>query len=428
MFVRKIFYMWRVNRNQWKSREKIEQLQFKKFKKIIHHAYNNVRFYKDKFNKAGVKPEDIKSRKDILKIPTTTKREVVNNFPDNMLARGYQLCKSRIQTTSGSSGIKLKIALDFKAKDFCDCVYGRALFAIGYKPWQSMAYFWPDVYHKKEFHEYIRLMKKNWITSHMKPEDQLDKLLKLKPRIIYSFPSILISLAKIIESKRSKYDSINPEFIISHAELLTEEARSYIESVFKCPVYNEYGAQEFGFRMAWECKKRQGLHIDADSVLIEFLKDGNPVKPGKPGEMVITGLVNRAMPLIRYKIGDIGVYTDRECECGRGLPLLEYIEGRKDDFIVLPSGKIISPRSIDRFIDRFKAVREFRIVQPSVDEISVYIVESATYKMTSDDKARLQNDLLDIFEEQIKIKVEKVSEISRTKRGKRRTVISKVKL
>jgi len=413
-----------VDRNQWLSPARIEESQFLKFKKIINYAYNNTIFYRKKFDSLGLKPQEIKSREDILKIPLTTKKEVLANFPANLLAQGYSLSDCHTENTSGSSGLKLTVALDYKAKDFCDCVYARALFAVGYKPWQSMAYFWPSVNHRKEFHEYLGLMPKDWISSHIRPEAQLDILLKLKPRIIYGFPTILVVLAKIIENERVKYSAIRPEFIISHAELLTEEARKYLERVFGCPVYNEYGATEFGFRMAWECRKREGLHIDADSVLIEFIKDGLPVKSGEAGEMIITGLVNRAMPLIRYQIGDVGVASDRKCSCGRGLPLMEVIEGRRDDFIILPSGKLVSPRGVVPIVEKVKEILEFRIIQKDKVKLLIHIVFSGGSRLEV--LPILKKDLLDFFNECVDIEFEIRQDIARSERGKLKAVISEL--
>lgn len=414
-----------VQKNQWLPSARVEEAQFNKFKKILFYAYRHVTFYKNKFDRAGVKPENILTREDMLRIPLTTKREILGNFPHTMLADGYQLSKCHLEKTSGSSGLKLSIALDYKGKDFCDCVYGRALFSIGYKPWESMAYFWPAAYHRKEFHEHLGLMRKDWISSHIKAEEQLTILLALKPRILYCFPSILVAMAKIMEKEPTKYVSIRPRFIVSHAELLCEETRKYIEFVFKCPVYNEYGATEFGFRMAWECKKREGMHIDADSILIEFLNAEKPVSPGEQGEMVVSGLVNRAMPLIRYQIGDVGVFSNRKCSCGRGLPLFEVIDGRKDDFIVLPSGKVISPRVVVPLIEMVENVLEFRLVQKSMSLICIYAVTKG--EVLDGEVEKLKKSLLEVFGEKISICFEIVNELSRNARGKLQAVVSEVK-
>ena len=424
MLFRKILYMAETARNQWLSAAKIEKLQFLKLQKIINHAYKNVIFYRNKLDSSGLKPQDIRTPADILKIPFTTKKEVLENFPKGLLARGYRLSDCHIESTSGSSGLKLKIAIDYRAKDFCDCIYGRALFAVGYKPWQPMAYFWPSTNHRREFHEYLGLMRKDWISSHIRPEEQLEILLKLKPRIIYGFPTIMMVLAKIIESDKAKYDAIKPELIISHAELLTTEARQRLERVFGCPVYNEYGATELGFRMAWECHKREGMHIDADSVLMEFIKNGRPAKPGETGEMIITGLVNHAMPLIRYQIGDIGIPTDRKCSCGRGLPLMEVIEGRKDDFMVLPSGKLISPRGVVPIVEKFKEILEFKIIQKDKARFLIELVFCEEPR--PEILPVLKNDLLDFFNEYVDIAFEIQKEIKRSERGKLKAVVSEL--
>jgi phenylacetate-CoA ligase len=425
MFIRKIFYMSQVIRNQWLSAEEIKHLQFGKLKKIIKHAYFNTKFYNRKLSDAGLHPKDIKCTEDLMKIPMTTKRELLDNYSSGIISRNHKLSECHIENTSGSGGLKLNVALDYKGKDFCDCVYGRALFAIGYKPWQPMAYFWPDTKHKKEFHEYFGLMPKNWISSHIKAEEQLDILMGLRPEIIYSFPTTLTVLAKMIESDRTRYGPIRPRFIVSHAELLAGETRRYLESVFDCPVYNEYGATEFGFRMAWECTERRGMHLDADSIFVEFL-DGNflPVPPGQSKEMVVTGLVNEAMPLIRYRIGDTGIPSERKCPCGRGLPLVESIEGRKDDYIRLPSGKLISPRALVPLVEQFRDILEFRIIQHKEDLFRVYIVNPRG--IGTQTISELKSSLSDMMNEEVEISVETVSELPRNERGKLKSVISEV--
>src|SRR5207244_11937336 len=95
-----------------------------------------------------------------------------------------------------------------------------------------------------------------------------------------------------------------------------------------------------------ECPEHSGLHVNADGVLIEIVAGGRPAPPGTPGAIVVTDLSNFAMPLIRYQIGDVGVLADRACPCGRGLPLLESIEGREADYVVTADGRLVSGISL----------------------------------------------------------------------------------
>src|SRR5262249_8028755 len=136
-----------------------------------------------------------------------------------------------------------------------------------------------------------------------------------------------------------------PRGIITSAMVLHNWQRRVIEEVFACRVTNRYGCEEVSL-IACECERHEGLHVNADNLLVEVLRDGRPAAPGEPGSVVVTDLSNRAMPLLRYQVGDVAVATDRLCPCGRGLPLLERIEGREADYVVTPSGRLISGISL----------------------------------------------------------------------------------
>ncbi len=139
---------------------------------------------------------------------------------------------------------------------------------------------------------------------------------------------------------------------------------------FGVPFYDQYSSVEFE-RMAWQCPAREGYHIDADALVLQFLdRNGQEVTAGHNGEVVCTSLFNFAMPLIRYAIGDVGTPTDKVCSCGRCLPLMGMVEGRKDALIVLPSGEMITPRAFTYAIHLFKQydqIDQFRVVQKKLD-------------------------------------------------------------
>src|SRR5262249_4336617 len=136
--------------------------------------------------------------------------------------------------------------------------------------------------------------------------------------------------------KKSRVMDVRPHGIISTAMLLHDWQRSVIEHVFKCSVTNRYGCEEVSL-IASECEEHNGLHVNADSVYTEVPANG---------KLLVTDLTNRAMPLIRYQIGDVVVPSNRCCKCGRGLPLIERVEGREADYVVTPGGRLISGISL----------------------------------------------------------------------------------
>jgi phenylacetate-CoA ligase len=166
------------------------------------------------------------------------------------------------------------------------------------------------------------------------------------------------------------------------------------------------------------------MHINADSVLVEFLKEGEPVAPKERGEIVITNLWNRAMPLIRYRMGDIGIPSEEYCECGRGLPLMKDLEGRADDFIVLPSGRAVPPTRLIPPFFLTPHVDQFKMIQETPSDIQIQIVPRGT--LSEEEERALLNQIRDVFQEPVNIEIEKVEKIQQEGRGKFKAVISKV--
>ena len=179
------------------------------------------------------------------------------------------------------------------------------------------------------------------------------------------------------------------------------------------------------WRLAFECKENSGYHIISNSVIIEFVKDGRNIDEGAQGDIVVTSLFNYTMPLIRYNIGDIGTFTKEKCSCGRGLPLVKSIEGRKDDFLILPSGRKISPRMIN-VIEDIPGVLRYKTIQETKNRIVVNLVkgegfsEKTIYEINKHVKAGCLGEDVEVY-------VKLVKELPLEKRGKLRAVVSNVK-
>jgi phenylacetate-CoA ligase len=156
---------------------------------------------------------------------------------------------------------------------------------------------------------------------------QLEFMQKIKPEYIYYYPSQLFFIAKYILHNNIKLN-FKPKTIITHAEILTETMRKTIEEAFDTSVHDEYGSNEFN-RIGFECKNRFGYHVPEDALIVEILdENGNEVKENETGEVVITSLLNKAMPLIRYRQEDYAIKTDNKCEIAYPIRI-KSIEGRK---------------------------------------------------------------------------------------------------
>src|SRR5258707_1233614 len=150
--------------------------------------------------------------------------------------------------------------------------------------------------------------------------------------------------------------------------VLHDWQRRAIERAFGCPVTNRYGCEEVSL-IACECERHGGLHVNADGIYLEVVRtDGTPAEPGEAGSLLVTDLVNRAMPLLCYQVGDVGALSERRCACGRGLPLLDRLEGREADYVVTPRGQLVSGISLtDHFATLVPGVAQLQIIQESVD-------------------------------------------------------------
>jgi phenylacetate-CoA ligase len=345
----------------------------------------------------------------------------VDAYPEGVLARRPR-ASDVVFRTSGTSGLFMEIAYDAAANDYLDAVYGRALFSTGYRPWHKIAYFWWEEQGKPlRSYERLGLMKKSYLSMAPDPRVQLEELRALHPDYIYNFPSAMMMIARMVEQEG--LGSLSPRGIVCHGEFMPAPIQKEISRIFRCPVYNQYGAQEFN-RMAWDCGAHGPLHVDADSVILEVLDGERPMPPGREGEVVVTGIANPLMPLIRYRIGDAGRLVAGRCPCGRGLPLMELTEGRMDDVLTLPGNRRVGPRTLAPRIEALHGFTQYRVVQKSTATVEVLVVW-APGKSEADEKM-LGSTVRDVLGPDVAVTLRAVDSIPLNRRGKLRKVVSEV--
>jgi phenylacetate-CoA ligase len=424
MFLKSMYYTLQMMYNQWRPRVEIEELQVKRLKYIVDYAYRNTPFYHRTFKKAGIHPSDIQSLNDLKKIPLTNKDEILTCRED-IVVKGYSEKNSFKVTTSGSSGRMLEILQDMRSVEANSASVNRAYRAMGRRLFKDrIAYIrHQSIASLEQFQgKLLELVSKTigdslWLPSHLDEDAMIEKLRAYDPTVITSYPSSLYLVAKRI--KERGIEDLRPRYVMSGGELLTEENRSFLRDVFQCDVFDFYGAYEL-MVVAWECS-HHGMHMDADNNILEFIRDGEPVAPGEPGEIVGTNLWYRAMPIIRYQLGDIASYRDEECTCGRGLPVMKMVEGRKDDYLILPSGRVVGPRAVKPIIMTFPEVDKLRIVQEKKDLILIQLVEKTEFTRIEELKQKIR----DVLREDVELRVELVDDIPKVS-GKLRAVFSKV--
>jgi len=426
MYLRQLYYYNKIMKQQWMKEKELNNLQLMYFKSLVKHAYNTVPYYHNKFRKIGLKPIDIKSLKDIKKIPILHKEDVLNNYSDFISKDkqyGWMLSKKRFfsEVTSGSSGKQFTTIFDLRAYDYLSIIHLRALMATGYNPHDKIAYYWYKPSEKK-MHNFLGFMRTDYVSCKLSLTEQIALLSNLKPKFINYFSSSIYSIARMIGDKELK--KIQPKAIITHGEVLSKNMRKVIEDKFNCKVFDHYASNELN-KIAWECNKHSGYHINTDSLIVECLHNNEQVSSGELGNLVITAFTNYFFPLIRYDIRDKGILSNEKCSCGRGLSLLGNIKGHSEDFVVLPDKQLIDPKEIIDILTTIKGIKRFNLIQKTKKRVDVSVVLEENFSdfIIEVTKKKLSNLFLDLLD----IKIIPVDEIKKGARGKIKLVESLVK-
>src|SRR5204862_198522 len=182
-----------------------------------------------------------------------------------------------------------------------------------------------------------------WLDTGMMTEETLQEfhraLWRYRPRVIQAYARAAVLFARYLEARGLR--PYRPLSIVTSAEVLEDEDRAVLERVFGCPVFNRYGCREVSV-IASECTAHRGMHVMAEGLYLEIETPDGPARPGEVGSILVTDLMNHAMPLLRYRIGDLGARAGGTCPCGRALPRLEKVAGRVTDFLVGASGQLVS--------------------------------------------------------------------------------------
>jgi len=421
------YYLLQLKKDQWKDSHQLKNIQFKKLKGIIKHAYNYVPYYHRLFSSAKIRPEDIKDQDDLRKIPLTTKQDIQKNYWD-IVPRGIKASRLPSSFTSGSTGVPLRIIFDYSHMSHHDASTRYTWFECGVKLSDKFVTVWGRAQSVMRLRRYVKLMGNITETiAPLLPQEKLINVLRqINPNVINTFPSVLSSLAN--------YDisGINPRLIFTQGEVVTQHCRDIVRKMFNLELLEIYGSVEFG-HLAFECNEHCGLHMITDGAYIEFVdRNGEYVSPGEQGEIIVTELYNRAMPLIRYRIGDVGIPTDEKCPCGRSWPLIKSIQGRINDRVILPSGREISwLHFYHHFYKELEknafSISQYQIIQDQKNRITFKVVKGREFEPEM--LERIKNNLEMYFAklgENVEVVTQVVKEIAGERTGKRRILISKL--
>lgn len=407
-------------RNQWLMPQRLEAIQRVKLQALLSHAYRHVPYYRDLFDRSGVKPEDIHEPRQLTRLPVTTKAELLRHDPEARVARGAIGSHALTLRTSGSQGMPFEVRMRPEDKRWWGMLAMRGWLASHYRfRYRTLiisdSRFTP---HARRWFEALGVFRKTYVSNHDSVESQLETLDAYRPEVLRGITSDVYLLARALRERGA--DTLAPKLIVTSAELMDPATRRFIDDTFGVALVDFYGSIECGW-VGWECPAHAGYHLNSDCLIVEFLNDGEPVSPGEPGEVVVTNLHGYAMPFIRYSVGDIGVPDATRCPCGRGLPLMHTVVGRTIDHVVLPDGRRISPYQLTCTLERIPGIGRYQVVQLRDDRLLVKLIPNPSYGEQTE--RQIQADLADLLGGGVAIETQIVDELEKDSSGKFRVVM-----
>lgn len=400
-----------LNESQYWSYKELVNFQNDRLKKLVDYAYTNIPGYRRKFDNAALKPSDIQSVCDLHKLPITTRKELQNNkdFVNHKLV-------NNVLHTGGSTGTSLRYYESKISRLIRWDVHVRGWEWADFRPIKKHALIASSQSIVKEGN---RLHLIGDLTDENLKKN-VEVLKTFKPFNLKGYVSSLFIFARYCITNNIYLSGI--QSVIPTSENLYDYQRQTMEQAFDCKVFEEYCCNDGG-ACAWECEKREGLHYSMERAIIEDVKS----------RMIVTDLWNYAMPFIRYENGDTVRFLDKKCTCKRQLPLIK-VKGRTNDILITPKG-IITPSFLvhhgiglvgaDRSTPDFRSgIRAIQYVQKPGNILCVNIVKNSWCTNATIEK--LKEDL-DEFMTGLKIEINYMNDLPKTRRGKRSFIINEDK-
>lgn len=332
-------------------REKIIALQNERLSATVRRVYENVPFYRNKMEQAGVTPDDIRTIDDLHKLPFSYKQDLRDTYPYGLFAVPLKDVV-RLHASSGTTGKQIVVGYTRNDLDVWDECVARALTAAGCTD--------EDVVHVSYGYGLFtgglgadggakRIGATTVPVSSGNTQRQITILKDFGSTILCCTPSYALHIAEVLYANGYTKDDIKLKAGVFGAEPWTNEMRRKIEEMLGLTAYDIYGLTEIiGPGVAFECKEQTGMHVNEDHFIVEVIdpETGEVLPEGTQGELVFTCITKEAFPILRYRTRDIGVITRGKCSCGRTLVKMTKPRGRTDDMLII-RGVNVFPSQIE---------------------------------------------------------------------------------
>jgi phenylacetate-CoA ligase len=406
--------------------EELRRRQLARLVQVVHHAARTVPFYQDLLRSHGLKANDIRTFEDFACLPVLTKQDLRENLP-RMLSSASDASRRVDNATGGSTGEPVRFYQDMDVFDAMQGSFMLGLTYAGWKPSDMIVNIWGNPRDKGTARPSVEL--KQWLSGSMtlsayrygrkEMDDWLEVLARFRRVFVYGYVSVLSDLAEHILACGRTPSSVCA--VMTSAEKLHDHQRTLIAQAFGCRVHDQYGSREVPC-IAVECE-HGGMHLLTHSAYAEFLPEaGSELK-----RLVVTGLTNRTMPLLRYEIGDYATPLSHGCPCGRGFPLIRMDIGRIYDFMLAAGGGKVHGAYFVKIIKEIEGVLSFQFRQSVPGEVELLVT---CKDGVSEESMRQVNALPQCVAhdhgDEIRLRVRFVDEIPRTIGGKHRYIVCEV--
>jgi phenylacetate-coenzyme A ligase PaaK-like adenylate-forming protein len=371
-----------LERSQWLHPAELESAREKRLRDALRFAARRIPFYRSRFEECGLDPTRDPLPAALARVRPLGRDELRRSACDLVDIEASP--EDRIEgRTGGSTGEPTRFLLDRADEAAMRAEMLRHFQWVGIRPGVRHAFLWGADRDSWPYRGLRGALKRRlesfvWINTFDLHEEGLagvvEELRRFRPRVLVGYASSLVLLARHCLREGTWIPSVAA--IESSAETLTPADRDVVHRAFAAEIFDRYGSREVG-NIAHECEAHDGLHVGAERLFVEIVDDaGDPVLPGETGRVLVTTLLRRTMPLIRYEIGDLATARDpaATCACGRGLPRIGPVRGRTSDVIRGPSGRLLHGEFFTHLFYEIPGVRRFQVVQEDERRLVVSLV------------------------------------------------------
>jgi phenylacetate-CoA ligase len=387
--------MWRQALGRRLGTDELKKIQNRKLRALIRHSYDYVPYYHDLMKESNVRPEEIRTIRDLKTIPITTKADLVDLPFKCRIASDINIENCWRSRTSGTTGVPLTIYFDMKARLLNLALIARCQLERGDRLTNRQIMVGSGWLVEGLPFQRIGILRVKRVSQLDNVKAQIDQIKEFDPRTMQSSASCTLDLANEVIEEKIK--GINVRQIFSTGEWLDDLTRKKAMEAFQANVFDTYGAIEVG-RISNECPKHYGSHVESEAVVVEVTRNHEILDTDEEGEITVTNLNNIAMPFIRYDLQDIGRLYGNDCACGSCLPVMGLKEGRAKDQLTIPNGRTISSIMLIAEMRYIEGIRQFQVIQEKLDRYNVRLVKGHGYREDIHDEIerRLRNVLGDV--------------------------------